>query len=120
LCVDVYLYLYFVCVFTYLLQLHRLPALLVDDFAEITPELLRQAYVEAVYRADEFEFERLKQTYWWEIISQVARNRTTAKLLDYLPAEAQDITFARPKEPFTCAATGSCGPGTKRTPRKSC
>ena len=38
--------------------LHRLPALLVEDLSEVTLELLRQAYVEAVYRADEFEFER--------------------------------------------------------------
>lgn len=91
-----------------------------DDFAEITPELLRQAYVEAVYRAEEFEFQRLKQSYWWEIIAQVARNRSTAKLLEYLPAEAQDATFTRPREPYVCATAGACGPGTKRTPRKSC
>lgn len=33
--------------------LYRLPVLLVDDFADLTPDLLRQAYVEAIYRADE-------------------------------------------------------------------
>ena len=33
--------------------LYRLPALLVDDFADVTPDLVRQAYVEALYRADE-------------------------------------------------------------------
>jgi hypothetical protein len=33
--------------------LYRLPALLVDDFADLTPELVRQAYVEALYRVDE-------------------------------------------------------------------
>jgi hypothetical protein len=32
--------------------LHRLPALLVEDLSEVTLELLRQAYVEAVYRAE--------------------------------------------------------------------
>jgi hypothetical protein len=33
--------------------LYRLPALLVDDFADLTPELVRQAYVEALYRVDD-------------------------------------------------------------------
>eukprot|EP01034_Spumella_vulgaris_P022823 gene22823-28996_t len=41
--------------------LWRLPALLVEDFDQVTPELLRTAYVEALYRADDFEFERLTQ-----------------------------------------------------------
>lgn len=34
-------------------SLYRLPALLVDDFADLTPYLVRQAYVEALYRADD-------------------------------------------------------------------
>jgi len=51
----------------------RLPVLLVDDFADVTPDLLRNAYVEAVYRADDFEFERLKQSYWWSVIMEVSR-----------------------------------------------
>ena len=33
--------------------LYKLPALLVEDFADLTPMLVRQAYVEALYRADE-------------------------------------------------------------------
>ena len=33
--------------------LYRLPALLVDDFADLTPHIIRQAYVEALYRVDE-------------------------------------------------------------------
>lgn len=33
--------------------LYRLPALLVDDFADLTEDLVRQAYVEALYRADD-------------------------------------------------------------------
>eukprot|EP01034_Spumella_vulgaris_P023973 gene23973-30259_t len=41
--------------------MYRLPALLLVDFDEITPLLLRTAYVEALYRADDFEFERLTQ-----------------------------------------------------------
>lgn len=50
----------------------RLPVLLVDDFADITPDLLRTAYVEAVYRAGDFEFERLKQSFWWSVIMNVS------------------------------------------------
>jgi hypothetical protein len=42
--------------------LHQLPALLVEDYALTTKELLREAYIEAVYRASEFKFERLKQS----------------------------------------------------------
>ena len=33
--------------------LYRLPALLVDDFVALTEDLVRQAYVEALYRADD-------------------------------------------------------------------
>jgi hypothetical protein len=33
--------------------LHRLPALLVDDFNDLTPALVREAYVEALYNVDE-------------------------------------------------------------------
>jgi hypothetical protein len=58
-------------------QLWRLPALLVDDFSELTPELLRTAYVEALYRVDEFEFERLTQSYW-----QVSDSMSTQPLFD--------------------------------------
>jgi hypothetical protein len=55
------------------LQLWRLPpALLVDDFDEVTPELLRTAYVEALYRADDFEFERLPQSFLWPFITNVS------------------------------------------------
>lgn len=32
---------------------YRLPVLLVEDYADVTPALLRQAYVEALYHADE-------------------------------------------------------------------
>ena len=33
--------------------LYRLPALLVDDFADLTPHIVRQAYLEALYRVDD-------------------------------------------------------------------
>ena len=97
-----------------------MPALLLEDFDEITPELLRSAYVEAMYRAHEFEFIRLTQGYWWSVISNVSYSRSTKPLLDAFPVEGEDVDFTRPREPYACAATNSCGPGTKRIPKKSC
>ena len=43
-------------------MVYRMPCLTVEDFAVITPELLRDAYIEAVYRAEEFEYTRLTQS----------------------------------------------------------
>ena len=43
-------------------MVYRMPCLTVEDFAVITPELLRDAYSEAVYRAEEFEYNRLTQS----------------------------------------------------------
>ena len=43
-------------------MLYRLPALLVEDFAMITTELLRDAYIEAAYQEDNFEYHRLSQS----------------------------------------------------------
>ena len=54
----------------------RLPVLLVDDFAEISPLLLRTAYIEALYRVNEFEFERLTQSFWWSVIMNVSYTRS--------------------------------------------
>lgn len=101
-------------------SLWRLPALLVDDFNDVTPELLRTAYVEAIYRADEFEFERLKQSFWWDVISNVSATRSLQPMLDKFPMEAEERDFGRPSEPYECAVTGTCGPGTKRIPLRSC
>jgi hypothetical protein len=99
--------------------LWRLPALLVDDFDAVTPQLLRTAYVEALYRADDFEFERLTQSWWWTLLLNVSRAQSAEALLNKFPLEAEDPSFARPLEPFTCPPRG-CGPGTKRTPRSYC
>ena len=101
--------------------MHRLPVLFVDDFAELTPELLRQAYVEALYRRDEFEYHRLKQSYWWEVLMNVSVARSTQPLLDAFPMSAEsNPPFTRPAVPFDCWETNSCGPGTKRIPKRSC
>ena len=51
-----------------------------DDFADVTPQLLREAYVEALYRVDEFEFERLTQSYWYDLIGKVASTKSSRPL----------------------------------------
>lgn len=51
---------------------YRLPVLLVDDFSAVTTDLLRTAYIEALYRAEEFEYNRLKQSFWWSLIHEVS------------------------------------------------
>jgi hypothetical protein len=100
--------------------LWRLPALLVDDFYDVTPALLRSAYVEALYRADEFEYERLTQQFWQSILANVSKSMSTQPLLDMFPMRAEDATFTRPREPYACGRTGTCGKGTKRIPKQSC
>jgi hypothetical protein len=100
--------------------LWRLPALLVEDFDEINPEMLHEAYVEALYRKDEFEFERLTQGFWSAVIANVSATKSTSTLLDKFPMEAELENFARPREPYACSNTNTCGPGTKRTPRRYC
>ena len=101
-------------------QLWRLPALLLDDFADVTPDLLRSAYVEAVYRAKEFEFERLTQSYWYSVITNVSATMSMRPLLDAFPMRAEDANFCRPRVPYPCGKTDTCGPGTKRIPAVSC
>lgn len=100
--------------------MYRLPALFVEDFYDITPELLRVAYVEALYRADDFEFERLKQSFWYGVISNVSATMSVQTILDKFPMEAEEPNFARPRVPYACGTTNTCGKGTKRTPKISC
>lgn len=97
--------------------------LLVDDFGHITEPLLRSAYVEALYRADDFEFERLTQSFWVELIYKVVTSKSSEALLEKFPVSAEDPTFRRPAVPFECTAadgSSSCGPGTIRFPRNGC
>jgi hypothetical protein len=100
--------------------LWRLPALLVEDFDEITPELLRSAYVEALYRVNEFEFERLTQSFWYSVIYNVSDSHSVQPMLDKFPMRAELPNFARPKVPYSCSNAGTCGAGTKRTPKNYC
>lgn len=100
--------------------LWRLPALFVDDFSDVNPELLRSAYVEALYHKDDFEFKRLKQSFWWEVISNVSASKSLQPLLDTFPMTAEKPMFTRPMVPYSCWETDSCGPGTMRTPKTYC
>eukprot|EP00607_Mallomonas_marina_P008592 CAMPEP_0182420932 /NCGR_PEP_ID=MMETSP1167-20130531/6044_1 /TAXON_ID=2988 /ORGANISM="Mallomonas Sp, Strain CCMP3275" /LENGTH=241 /DNA_ID=CAMNT_0024597523 /DNA_START=874 /DNA_END=1599 /DNA_ORIENTATION=- len=101
-------------------SLWKLPALLVDDFAYVTPQLLRTAYVEAMYHADDFEFERLTMSFWWNVIFNVSMTGHIGPMLDKFPMRAEDTTFTRPRKPYECGRTNTCGTGTKRTPAKTC
>jgi len=101
---------------------YRLPALLVDDFAEITPFIIRQAYIEALYRADQWVYKRMTKQYWVDLIRDVSISSSVKPLLDAHTMSAVDLDFTRPMIPFKCPGgrRRGCGPGTKRTPEKSC
>lgn len=100
--------------------------MLVEDFDLVTPALLRCAYVEALYRAEEFEFERLTQSFWWTFVMNVSTaggGAAAQAVIDakFPPSVSEDSTFARPKVPYQCGSSmEKCGPGTKRTPVSSC
>ena len=98
--------------------------MLVEDFAEITTQLLRSAYVEAVYRTltKQFEFERLTQSFWWSVLNNVSLTRSNNIILEKFPMRAEDADFTRPWIPYNCGRKRpmTCGNGTKRIPVESC
>jgi len=112
----------------------RLPVLLVEDFAEVTPLLLKTAYVEAMYRASDFQYHRLTMSYWYTVILNVSSSRSLLPVLEAFPLEAEDQGFTRPREVYECGKRGDCGNGNgndgntntntntkvKRIPRESC
>lgn len=61
--------------------------LVVDDFADLTPDLVMSSYVEAVYRASEWEYERLTLPFWKDLIRTVAREKTNAYLNEKFPPD---------------------------------
>ena len=98
----------------------KLPVALVDDFADVTPELVHAAYVEALYRRDEWDYRRLLKSFWKEVVYTIAKTKNSQLLHDWFPMKAIDEGFTRPLFPFNCQEMGGCGPGTKRTPTKYC
>lgn len=99
---------------------YKLPVLLLDDFADLTGPLLRQAYLEALYHADDWEYERMTTQYWQQLIFEVSETGSLEPLLSRHPMSGEDVNFTRPLVPYDCDAMGGCGPGTKRTPKKYC
>ena len=97
-------------------SLHRLPALLVDDFSELRPLMLKQAYVQALYLADKWEYRRLTKAHWARLVSDASRTGDVAGMLRWHPMAAADSDFVRPLIPlgFDCKAAG------KRCPAQSC
>ena len=94
--------------------------LLLDDFSDINEKLLREAYLQALYYHKEFEFERLKQSWWFGIIANVSVSKSHRVLLEKFPMEAEDRGFTRPFVRYPCGVTGTCGAGTKRIPKEEC
>lgn len=99
---------------------YKLPVLLVDDYAELTPFLIKQAYIESIYRLDEWEFDRLTSHYWNRLLYLVSETSNITHMTHRHPIFPEDETFTRPLVPFDCDKLGGCGPGTKRVPKRSC
>jgi hypothetical protein len=102
--------------------MHRLPALLVDDFSELSLHTIQQAYVEALYwaLADAWEYQRVTPQWWNGLIHEASAAGNAKVLEQHHPYSAVDTGFTRPLIPFDCAKMGGCGPRTKRVPKKSC
>ena len=103
--------------------LYKLPALIVDDFADLTPDLIKHAYVEAMYRADQWDYKRMTTRWWERLIYKVSETGSIATLLRLHPLTVEDESFTRPMVPGYVCDEGSsrgCGKGTKRVPRRSC
>jgi hypothetical protein len=100
--------------------LWKLPALFVDDYADLTADMIRLAYVEAIYRADEWEYNRLTRKYWQDLVYQTSITENLDYVMERHPMRAVDEDFMRPYTYFNCKRMGGCGPDTKRTPYNNC
>ena len=74
--------------------------------------------MEALYRVDEFEFERLTQSFWWDFIMNVAKSKQVNTILEKFPY--QETNFMRPLDRFDCHNKNQCGKGTKYIPMNMC
>ena len=101
-------------------SLYKLPALLVDDFADLTPSLVKQAYVEALYRADDWDYKRMTTRWWERLLYKVSETGSISHLSRLHPIFPENSLFTRPMVPFDCIKIGGCGHGTKRVPKRSC
>lgn len=95
--------------------------LLVDDFADISEPLLRSAYVQAIYDIDQFELERLQQSFWYGVIYNVSVARSAAPMLRQFPMQAETPRFVRPFQPFHCGDQNEhCAEPGVLTPKRMC
>jgi hypothetical protein len=62
--------------------------LIVDDFADLTTELVQSAYIEALYLADEWDFTRLTYNYWSEMLKKTSQSGNIDYMLTRHPMEA--------------------------------
>ncbi len=100
---------------------YKLPALVVDDFAYVTPDLVHSAYVEAIYRADEWEYERLTLPFWKNMMREASESESSEPFFRRFPIESVLKGFIRPQFPFDCDKMGGCGKEiTSRTPKEYC
>ena len=92
----------------------------------MTPAVVRQAYVEALYHAHQgrWDYRRLTERWWTDLVAATAAagNLTTVLTRHPLPVypDALGGPFSRPLVPFSCRPPRRCGRGTHRTPARSC
>jgi hypothetical protein len=90
-----------------------LPVLFVDDFSLLTPLLLRQAYAQALYIAEEgtrspskgWNYHRVSVRYWKNLLSEIiseGKGLSAVSGEDKHPINPDDKQFARPLVPFAC------------------
>ena len=81
---------------------YKLPVLILDDYHDISTLIVKQAYIEALYRAEEWEYERLTMRYWQNLLTEVSYSGKIDYMLERHPMHAQDVGFTRPLVPFNC------------------
>jgi hypothetical protein len=89
----------------------------------LTPRLVRQAYVEALYHAalGRWDYRRITQKWWEDLLFDVSLAKNSSILMERhpMPILPLGIPFSRPLIPYECPK-GGCGEGTHRTPIESC
>ena len=75
------------------IKVWKLPVLLVDDFIDVTPMLLRQAYIESIYQVEHFDFRRLTQSYWDELILRTSNSQSNKYFFEQFPAFLEPTIF---------------------------
>lgn len=63
-------------------------AIIVEDFGYLTPEKVREAYIEAIYYIDEWDYSRLTSKYWRELLLQSSATQNTSYMVDLHPMQA--------------------------------